>query len=182
MARIRLKLGEDEIEVDSRDIYVDNQTLGDVIDGLSQYLSDSRAKIVYAVEEALADESISDEETMQPETEFSASSEELPDASRIPVLGMLDEAEVYEPEFTEPENITAGEIPSKLLAIGAAGFFDTPRTVTETVQHLRENGWAASRLDVSKAMVLMATGKRLVKDSDGNHVCYVAARRPLLVS
>ena len=27
MARIKLKLGENEIEVDSRDFYVDNQTL-----------------------------------------------------------------------------------------------------------------------------------------------------------
>ncbi len=182
MARIRLKLGENEIEVDSRDVYVDNQTLGDVIDGLSQHLSESRAKIVYAVED-LVDEPISDEETVvQPETDLSASSEELSGASRIQVLGMLDEAEVHEPEFTEPENITAGEISSKLLAIGTTGFFDTPRTVTETVQHLRENGWAASRLDVSKAMVLMATDKMLVKDSDGNHVCYAAGRKPLLVS
>ena len=31
MARIKLKLGENEIEVDSRDFYVDNQTLGEII-------------------------------------------------------------------------------------------------------------------------------------------------------
>ena len=30
MARIKLKLGENEIEVDSRDFYVDNQTLGEI--------------------------------------------------------------------------------------------------------------------------------------------------------
>ena len=47
MARIRLKLGENEIEVDSRDFYVDNQTLGEIIDDISQHLPENQAKIVY---------------------------------------------------------------------------------------------------------------------------------------
>ncbi len=179
MARIRLRLGENEIEVDSRDIYVDNQTLGDVIDGLSQHLSDSRAKIVYAIEQ-IADEPILDD-PVPSETQVPAVLEESPDASGIPVLAMLDDAEVYEPEFAEPESIPVNKIPSKLLAIEAAGFFEVPRTVTETVQHLRENGWAASSLDVSKAMVAMAAGRRLVKNSVGSHACYTA-QRPLIVS
>ena len=47
MARIKLKIGENEIEVDSRDFYVDNQTLGEIIDNISQYMPENQAKIVY---------------------------------------------------------------------------------------------------------------------------------------
>ena len=38
MARIKLKLGENEIEVDSRDFYVDNQTLGEIIANISNHI------------------------------------------------------------------------------------------------------------------------------------------------
>jgi len=31
MARIKLKIGENELEVDSRDFYIDNQTLGEIM-------------------------------------------------------------------------------------------------------------------------------------------------------
>ena len=47
LARIKLKLGENEIEVDSRDFYVDNQTIGEVIDNISHHLPENHAKIVY---------------------------------------------------------------------------------------------------------------------------------------
>ena len=46
MARIKLKIGENELEVDSRDFYVDNQTLGEIVDNISQYLPENQAKIV----------------------------------------------------------------------------------------------------------------------------------------
>ena len=36
MAKIKLKFGENEIEVDSRDFYFDNQTLGEVIENLAK--------------------------------------------------------------------------------------------------------------------------------------------------
>lgn len=180
-----MRLGENEIEVDSRDIYVDNQTLGDVIDGLSQHLSDSRAKIIYSIEEVTAaedDEPVLDEPIPSSEIHIPAVSEEPQDAAAgTPVLAMLDDAEVYEPEFAEPENIPANKIPSKLLDIEAAGFFEVPRTVTETVQHMRERGWAASSLDVSKAMVAMAVGRKLVKNSVGSPACYTS-QKPLFVS
>ena len=38
MARIRLKLGTNEIEVDSKDFYVDNQSVDEVISNLSRYV------------------------------------------------------------------------------------------------------------------------------------------------
>ena len=47
MARIKLKIGENEIEVDSRDFYVDNKTLGEIIDNISQYMPENQAKIIY---------------------------------------------------------------------------------------------------------------------------------------
>ena len=36
MARVKLKIGENEIEIDSRDFYVDNQTLGEIIEKISE--------------------------------------------------------------------------------------------------------------------------------------------------
>ena len=40
MARIKLKVGEKEIEVDSRDFYVDNNTLNDVAASAPQWMHD----------------------------------------------------------------------------------------------------------------------------------------------
>jgi len=39
MARIRLKLGANEIEVDSKDFYVDNQSVDEVVSNLSRYVA-----------------------------------------------------------------------------------------------------------------------------------------------
>ena len=41
MARIRLKLGANEIEVDSKDFYVDNQSVDEVISNLSRYVAEA---------------------------------------------------------------------------------------------------------------------------------------------
>ena len=49
MARIKLKLGENEIEVDSRDFYVDNQTLGEIIDNISQYMPENQNETDYEI-------------------------------------------------------------------------------------------------------------------------------------
>ncbi len=151
MDKIKLKLGENEIEVDSRDFYVDNQTLGEIIDSISQHLPESQAKIVY--------ETVS----VKP-TEI-----EQPTQSG---LESLDNAETYEPEFDEPKYITAHEIKSKLQILETSRFFDLPRTVTETVQQLREFGWAASQLDVSKALAKMASNKEIMKNSHENGIHY----------
>lgn len=40
MARIRLKLGANEIEVDSKDFYVDNQSVDEIISNLSRYVAE----------------------------------------------------------------------------------------------------------------------------------------------
>ncbi|MGY5143499.1 MAG: hypothetical protein ACW9XH_03355 [Candidatus Nitrosopumilus sp. bin_32a] len=151
MARIKLKLGENEIEVDSRDFYVDNQTLGEIIDNISQHLPENQAKIVYETE------TTSPIEVEQP-AQFG--------------LEYLDDAEAYEPEFNEPKYIASHEIKSKLRILETSNFFDSPRTVTETVQQLREYGWATSPLDVSKALAKMASNKEIMKNSEESRTHY----------
>jgi len=152
LARIKLKLGENEIEVDSRDFYVDNQTLGEVIDSISHHLPENHAKIVYETESI----------TKSTQAEHSAQFG----------LEYLDDAEVYEPEFSEPKHITSHEIKSKLRILETSRFFDSPRTVTETVEQLREYGWASSPLDVSKALAKMASSKEIMKNSYENRTHY----------
>ena len=152
MARIKLKLGENEIEVDSRDFYVDNQTLGEVIDSISHHLPENHAKIVY-------------------ETDFTTKSIQAERSSQYG-LEYLDDAEVFEPEFSEPKYITSHEIKSKLRILETSRFFDSPRTVTETVEQLREYGWASSPLDVSKALAKMASSKEIMKNSSENRTHY----------
>ena len=148
MARIKLKIGENELEVDSRDFYVDNQTLGEIVDNISQYLPENQAKIVYE-----------SESTSKPNSTEHG-------------LEYLDDAETFEPEFNEPKNITNSEIQSKLKILETSKFFDSPRTVGETVQQLREYGWASSTLDVSKVLAKMALTKIFTKSSTENKICY----------
>ena len=148
MARIKLKIGENEIEVDSRDFYVDNQTLGEIIDSISQYIPENQAKIVYE----------SNSKSISNSTEHG--------------LEYLDDAETFEPEFNEPKYINTNEIQSKLKILETSKFFDSPRTVGETVQQLREYGWATSSLDVSKSLAKMALNKKFTKISTENKICY----------
>jgi hypothetical protein len=152
LAKIKLKLGENEIEVDSRDFYVDNQTLGEIIDDISQHLPKNQAKIVYETE------SIPQSPQVESSTQYG--------------LEYLDDAETYEPEFDEPKYIASYEIKSKLRILETSRFFDSPRTVTETVQQLREFGWATSPLDVSKALAKMASSKEIMKTSHENRIHY----------
>lgn len=154
MARIKLKLGENEIEVDSRDFYVDNQTLGEIIANISNYINENQAKIVYEN---------NTEEIAPPNDSISSTQYGLE---------YLDDAETYEPEFNEPKSIGAHEIKSKLRILETSRFFDSPRTVTETVQQLREYGWSASPLDVSKALAKMASNKEILKNLSENRAHY----------
>ena len=148
LARIKLKIGENEIEVDSRDFYVDNQTLGEIIDNISQYMPENQAKIVYESE-----------------------SKQIPNKIDHG-LESLDDAETFEPEFNEPKFISNNEINSKLKILETSKFFNSPRTVGETVQQLREYGWATSSLDVSKFLAKMALNKKFTKSSTENKICY----------
>jgi hypothetical protein len=149
LARIKLKIGENEIEIESRDFYVDNQTVSKVIDDLSSHLPDNQAKIVY-------------------ETESTQESEQ---SSKFG-LECLDDAETFEPEFNEPNYIHSHQVKSKLIILETSGFFESPRTVTETVQQLREYGWATSPLDVSMALAKMASINEILRNSEDNLTHY----------
>jgi len=155
LARIKLKIGENELEVDSRDFYVDNQTLGEIVDNISQYLPENQAKIVYESE--------------------STSKSNLTENG----LEYLDDEETFEPEFNEPKNISTREIQSKLKILETSKFFDSPRTVSETVQQLREYGWATGTLDVSKALAKMSLNKKFTKSLSENKTCYLIEQLPL---
>ena len=157
MARIKLKIGENELEVDSRDFYVDNQTLGEIIDNISQYMPENQAKIVYESE----------------------SNPKLKTNSTKHGLEYLDDAETFEPEFNEPKYIDNNEIASKLRILETSKFFNSPRSVGETVQQLREYGWATSTLDVSKALAKMALNKKFTKTSIENQIRYSIESIPL---
>ena len=143
MARIKIKLGPNEIEVDSRDFYVDNDSLSSVIENISNHLADND----------------------------SSSSNSKVNVSSF-VLDGLDDVEVFEPEFSQPVKVDGSEIRSKLQILQNSKFFSSPRTVSEVVQQLREYGWISSALDVSKALAKMALSKEINKNLDGNKTHY----------
>ena len=82
-------------------------------------------------------------------------------------------------EFNEPKYINNSEIESKLKILENSKFFDSPRTAGETVQQLREFGWATGTLDVSKALAKMSLNKKFIKSSSENKTCYSIEQLPL---
>ena len=154
MAKIKLRFGQNEIEIESRDFYVDNNTLGEVIESLATHMEENRAKIIF------------DEKTSQ---------------SNVNYLNSLENAEVYEPEFSSPMPIFAEEIKAKINFLEKKSFFKQPRTVSDTVSELREYGWSASTLLVSKILVKMAFNKEILKNSQDNRSYYLS-REALLTN
>ncbi len=150
MAKIKLKFGENEIELDSRDFYVDNQTLGEVIENLAKLMEENQTIPIY------------DNPPSNP----------IINESNFDSLNSLEDVEIFEPEFNEPKPIQSFEIKDKLQILEKNAFFNVPRTVTDTVQQLREYGWVASPLDVSKALVNMATNREISKNSTENRTHY----------
>jgi DNA mismatch repair ATPase MutS len=150
MAKIKLKFGENEIEVDSRDFYVDNQTLGEVIENLAKLMEENQTKPIYE----------------------NPPSNPITNESNFDSLNSLEDVEIFEPEFNEPKLIQSSEIKDKLQILEKNAFFNVPRTVTDTIQQLREYGWVASPLDVSKALVNMASNKEICKNSTENRTHY----------
>jgi len=148
MAKIKIKLGENEVEIESRDFYVDNATLGEVIESVTKHMPESQVKIIYQ-----NDDNQSEEKTIEISN------------PNLDTLNILDDAEAFEPEFNEPSPISSNEIKSKLKILEHKSFFSKPHTVSETVEQLREHGWQASSLDVSKILAQMAANREIIKDS-----------------
>ena len=162
MAKIKLKFGENEVEVDSRDFYVDNQSLGEVIENLAKLLEENQVKPAY-------DNPVN---SFPKESNYDNPVNSFPKESNYDSLNSLEDVEIFEPEFNEPKPIAAKEIKDKLKILEKNTFFNIPRTVTETVQQLREYGWVASPLDVSKTLVNMASNKEISKNSSENRTHY----------
>ncbi len=160
MAKIKIKLGENEIEIDSRDFYVDNYSIGEVIETITKYIPQSN-KVIH--------------------DESSKNSGNSVYYSSMDQLKSLEDAEIHEPEFTEPVLIDSIEIKGKLQMLAHTSFFDEPRTVEETVSQLREYGWIASPLDVSKGLAKMAMNKEILKNSQENR-CYYFLKDALLAN
>jgi len=153
LAKIKLRIGDNEIEIDSRDFYVDNHTIGKVIENITMLLQESSTRIMpysteYGVEESNA-------------------------------LSSLENAEVYEPEFGEPVFVPLNELHGKLLILSKNSFFDKPRTVSETVNELRERGWIVNPLDVSKMLAKMAFSKELTKGKQADRSFYFVQKELL---
>ena len=154
LAKIRLRVGDSEIEIDSRDFYVDNDTIRKVIADISSLLQESSARILPYSNE------YSTEENTTP-------------------LDSLENAEVYEPEFGEPVFVPIKEVHGKLTILSKNSFFDKPRTVSETVSELRERGWIVNPLDVSKILAKMAFSKELTKGKQGDRSFYFVQKELL---
>ncbi len=146
MAKIRLKLGENEIEVESKDFYVDNKSIDEVIYNLSRFISRNQT------------------EEQRTNTQVEILREVLNNESKTNYLSSLEDAEIHEPEFVQPISIDRNQIRSKIHILARDSFFEQPRTVSEVVTQLREYGWAAVPLDVSKVLANMALKKEIQKD------------------
>ena len=168
MARVRLRVGSSEVEIDSRDFYVDNETVRAVI-----------GEMALCIQEAPA----AGRPPAPLPAPTQAGSPEYLDATG---LRNIREAEAPEPEFSDhatgPEADDAEEAPPAgphaqrvhsreqvrgglLMLLDADAFFDYPRTVSDIAQRLRECGWHAGSLAVSEVMTELAICKRVTKNS-----------------
>ena len=149
MAKIRLKFGPNEIEVESKDFYVDNHSVDEVIGNLSRFVADNKGSVSGDIH--------SYEQTHEPNTNY---------------LNSLEDAEIHEPEFTQPISLHESQIRSKIHILVRDSFFEQPRTVSEVVAQLYEYGWATRPLDVSKVLANMAFYRELQKDSQEKRSYY----------
>ena len=97
MAKIKLRFGENEIEIESRDFYVDNNTLGDVIDSVTAHMEVNRSRII--IDKKSHEQPSENESTYQ---------------NNLNYLNTLEDAEVHEPEFSSPIPIFAEEVKDKI--------------------------------------------------------------------
>lgn len=141
MARIKIKYGQNEIEIESKDFYIDNESVEQVICNLASFVKDSTNNNV------------------QYEYSYNQS---LPQTTGL--LNSLNDAEVHEPEFSTPTFIDKDQIKGKMQVLIKDSFFDQARTVSEVVAQLREYGWSTVPLDVSKTLATMAFTHELQKD------------------
>ena len=196
MARIRIKIGQNEVEVDSRDFYVDNDTIHEVVRQVAKCVQDSdiktSSKSGLTQKQQLQQGSLCNEiscalplaPVLTPQT---------PEYLNSTGLENIREAEAFEPELSDTlvdtldENysgagavnhndndnadthsnniLTHTQVVEGLLSLRDADkFFDSPRTVNDTVRKFWEYSWHASSLDIAKALAEMTLRKQITKN------------------
>ena len=154
MARIKIRYGQNEIEIESKDFYIDNESVDQVICNLASFVKDSTNENI----------------------QYEYSYDQSPLQTTMGLLHSLDDAEVHEPEFVKPTFIDKDQIRNKMKTLIEDAFFDKPRTVSEVVSQLREYGWSAVPLDVSKVLTNMAFTHELQKDLREKRSYYSAVK------
>ena len=101
MAKIRVRFGKNEIEIDSRDFYVDNETVGEVIENIRQCMGETENQNPIT--------SLPDAEIFEPE--FSQGQGVTPDL-------LTEKLQILEGEsfFNQPR--TVGEVVGSLMEHG----------------------------------------------------------------
>ena len=101
MAKIRVRFGRNEIEIDSRDFYVDNETVGEVIENIRQCMGETENQNPIT--------SLPDAEIFEPE--FSQGQGVTPDL-------LTEKLQILEGEsfFNQPR--TVGEVVGSLMEHG----------------------------------------------------------------
>ena len=112
MARIRIKYGQNEIEIESKDFYVDNHSVNEVVNNLAFFVKDHSTN------------------SLQYDHSFS----QPPQGTEC--LNILEDAEIHEPEFTKPTFLDKKQLGNKIKILIEDSFFDQPRTVSEVVSQL----------------------------------------------
>ena len=126
MARIRLKLGANEIEVDSKDFYVDNQSVDEVISNLSRYVAEeTQVQNTETTVDYLS--SLEDVEIHEPEFTAPISIDSSQIKSKIHIL-------VRDSFFEQPR--TVSEVVAQLYEYGWAV---RPLDVSKVLVHMASN-------------------------------------------
>ena len=152
MARIRIKHDQNEIEIESKDFYIDNQSASEIVNNLSVFVKEYDSSTLHY-----------DYSYVQP-------------VKGTECLKMLAEAEIHESEFVQPTYLDKRQIRNKIKVLVEDSFFDQPRTVSEVVSQLHEYGWGAVPLDVSKVLTEMAFSNQLQKDLREKRSYYSVAK------
>ena len=71
------------------------------------------------------------------------------------------------------------DLRGNLMILSKNSFFDKPKTLSETVNELREHGWVVNPLDVSKMLANMAFSKELTIGKQGDRSFYFVQKELL---
>lgn len=167
-------MGHQEIEIDSRDFYVDNETIGRVIDDISRHLPEIACGEPSAMEREVGRGPQQQRQTMadtvgRPDQRNRRTTAPAAAVQEPKYRDAAELVESCEPKIDDRPDMCALSYPQirekLLMLLDADGFFDSPRGIYETVQQLRKNGWQATSLDVTKTLVQLAACRKITKIS-----------------